>query len=140
MGFKLSLILGALLLASLAGSAYYIDSLNDRIGVLRGNQIVLESKVQEQNDAIDNYLARQQQTQAQLDILEQEKRQAMEEVNRLRKTFARHDMDNLALAKPGLIETRVNKASDRVMTNLEQLSDPNQFDEKSSINFITIFR
>ena len=43
-------------------------------------------------------------------------------------------MDNLALAKPGLIETRVNKASDRVMTNLEQLSDPNQFDEKSSIN------
>jgi biopolymer transport protein ExbB/TolQ len=134
MGFKLSLILGALLLASLAGSAYYIDSLNDRIGVLRGNQIVLESKVQEQNDAIDNYLARQQQTQAQLDTLEQEKRQAMEDVNRLRKTFARHDMDNLALAKPGLIETRVNKASDRVMTNLEQLSDPNQFDEKSSIN------
>ena len=134
MGFKLSLILGALLLASLAGSAYYIDSLNDRIGVLRGNQIVLESKVREQNDAIDNYLARQQQTQAQLDILEQEKRQAMEDVNRLRKIFARHDMDNLALAKPGLIETRVNKASDRVMTNLEQLSDPNQFDEKSSIN------
>ena len=134
MGFKLSLILGALLLASLAGSAYYIDSLNDRIGILRGNQIVLESKVQEQNDAIDNYLARQQQTQAQLDILEQEKRQAMEEVNRLRKTFARHDMDNLALAKPGLIETRVNKASDRVMTNLEQLSDTNQFDEKSSSN------
>lgn len=134
MGFKLSLILGALLLASLAGSAYYIDSLNDRIGILRGNQIVLESKVQEQNDAIDNYLARQQQTQAQLDILEQEKRQAMEDVNRLRKIFARHDMDNLALAKPGLIETRVNKASDRVMTNLEQLSDPNQFDEKSSIN------
>ena len=134
MGVKLSLILGALLLASLAGSSYYIDSLNDRIGVLRGNQIVLESKVQEQNDAIDNYLARQQQTQAQLDILEQEKRQAMEDVNRLRKIFARHDMDNLALAKPGLIETRVNKASDRVMTNLEQLSDPNQFDEKSSIN------
>ena len=132
MGMKLSIILGGLLLASIAGSAYYIYHLSDQIGVLKGNQIVLESKVQEQNDAIDNYLAKQKQTQAQLDTLEQEKRKAMEDVNRLRKTFARHDLDNLALAKPGLIQGKINKASAKVMETLEKLSDPNQFNEENN--------
>ena len=132
MGMKLSIILGGLLLASIAGSAYYIDHLSDQIGVLKGNQIVLESKVQEQNDAIDNYLAKQKQTQAQLDTLEQEKRKAMEDVNRLRKTFARPDLDNLALAKPGLIQGKINKASAKVMETLEKLSDPNQFNEENN--------
>ena len=41
MGMKLSIILGGLLLASIAGSAYYIDHLSDQIGVLKGNQIFL---------------------------------------------------------------------------------------------------
>ena len=129
MGVKLSIILGGLLLATIAGSAYYIDYLSDQIGVLKGNQIVLESKVQEQNDAIDNYLAKQKQTQAQLDTLEQEKRKAMEDVTRLRKTFARHDLDDLALAKPGLLQGKINKASARVMEVLEKLSNPDQFNE-----------
>ena len=129
MGLKLSIILGGLLLATIAGSAYYIDYLSDQIGVLKGNQIDLESKVQEQNDAIDNYLAKQKQTQAQLDTLEHEKRKAMEDVNRLRKTFARHDLDDLALAKPGLLQGKINKASARVMEVLEKLSNPDQFNE-----------
>ena len=42
MGFKLSLIFGGLLLVSVAGSAWYIDYLNDQIAILKGNQIVLE--------------------------------------------------------------------------------------------------
>ena len=134
MGLKLSIILGGLLLATIAGSAYYIDYLSDQIGVLKGNQIVLESKVQEQNDAIDNYLAKQKQTQAQLDTLEHEKRKAMEDVNRLRKPFARHDLDDLALAKPGLLQGKINKASARVMEILEKLSNPDQFNEQDSDN------
>tara|TARA_R110000744_G_scaffold177422_1_gene296261 strand:- start:104 stop:226 length:123 start_codon:yes stop_codon:yes gene_type:complete len=40
----------------------------------------------------------------------------------------------LALAKPGLLQGKINKASNRVMDTLEKLSDPNQFDEKSSNN------
>ena len=33
--------------------------------------------------------------------------------------FARHNLDNLALKKPGLIENRFNKASEAVMEGLE---------------------
>ena len=134
MGMKLSLILGGLLIATAAGSFYYIDYLNDQIGILKGNQVVLETEIEKQNESIQSYLAEQENQQAQLNQLENDKRAAMEDVNRLRKTFANHDLDELALAKPGMLQSRVNKASNRVMTTLENLSNPNQFDEKPSTN------
>ena len=56
---KLTLILGGLLIASIAGSAWYIDRLLDEISVLKANAIVLETKVAEQNNAIKNHLEKQ---------------------------------------------------------------------------------
>ena len=126
--------MGVLLLATIAGSAYWIDRLQDDIGTLKGNQIILETKIQEQNEAIENYLNKQQQTQNQLIALEKEKQEAMRDVNKLRKTFASHDLDELTLAKPELMEGKINRASKRVLENLEKLTDPNQFDEKDSNN------
>ena len=131
---KLSLILGVLLIASLGGSFYYIDYLNDQIAILKGNQIVLETEIKRQNESIKNYLEQQKNQQAQLNQLEADKQEAMKDVNRLRKTFANHDLDQLALAKPALLQSKVNKASNRVMTTLENLSNPNQFDETPSSN------
>jgi len=52
---KLTLILGGLLIASVAGSAWYIDRLLDEISVLKANAIVLETKIAEQNESIKNY-------------------------------------------------------------------------------------
>jgi len=134
MGFKLSLILGGLLVATVAGSAWYIDYQADQITTLKGNQIVLETEIQKQNESIERYLEQQKNQQVQLDQLESEKRAAMEDVNRLRKTFAKHDLDKLALAKPGLIQNRINKASARVMATLEEITNPTQFDEKPTTN------
>ena len=134
MGFKLSLILGGLLIVTVAGSAWYIDYQADQITTLKGNQIVLETEIQKQNESIERYLEQQKNQQVQLDQLESEKRAAMEDVNRLRKTFAKHDLDKLALAKPGLIQNRINKASARVMATLEEITNPTQFDEKPTTN------
>tara|TARA_R110002167_G_scaffold236420_3_gene441611 strand:+ start:534 stop:920 length:387 start_codon:yes stop_codon:yes gene_type:complete len=114
MGYKVSLILGVLLVASLAGSKYLFDQLSQS----KANQIVLESKITEQNDSIKQYLAKQEQLSANLDVLEVDKQNALREVNKLRQTFAKHDLDNLALNKPGLVEKIVNKGSKKVMDNL----------------------
>tara|TARA_R110000796_G_scaffold104376_1_gene214213 strand:+ start:1272 stop:1658 length:387 start_codon:yes stop_codon:yes gene_type:complete len=114
MGYKVSLILGVLLVASLAGSKYLFDQLSQS----KANQIVLESKITEQNDSIKQYLAKQEQLSANLDVLETDKQNALREVNKLRQTFAKHDLDNLALNKPGLVEKIVNKGSKKVMDNL----------------------
>ena len=134
MGLKLSIILAGLLVITVAGSAWYIDYQADQITTLKGNQIVLETEIQKQNESIERYLEQQKNQQVQLDQLESEKRAALEDVNRLRKTFAKHDLDKLALAKPGLIENRINKASARVMATLEKITNPNQFDEKPTTN------
>ena len=107
MGFKVSLILGGLLVASLAGSTYLFNQLTQA----KANQIVLEDKISEQNDSIKQYLAKQEQLSASLSTLEAEKQDALREVNKLRNTFAKHDLDNLALNKPGLIEKIVNKGT-----------------------------
>jgi len=131
---KIGLIMGGLLFATIAGSAYWIDRLQDDIGTLKGNQLILETKIQEPNEAIENYLNKQQQTQNQLIVLEKEKQAAMRDVNKLRKTFSNLDLDESALANPEDLQNRINRGSKRVLETLEKLTDPNQFDEKSSTN------
>ncbi len=128
MGFKLAIILGALLLASLAGSASYIKYLNNQMAVLKGNQVILENQIQEQNDSIDAYLKKQEQVSFQLKSMEAEKNEALREFNSLRDKFSKHDMDSLALAKPKLIETRVNNGTRKVKEALVKITDPDQFE------------
>ena len=129
MGFKLSIVLGGLLLVTITGSAWYIDRLQDNISTLKGNQIALEKSIAEQNASIKTYLANQEQAQKQIQAIEKEKQEAVKEVNKLRTTFAKHDLDNLALKKPKLIENIVNKGTKKVKEEIIALTDPNQFDE-----------
>lgn len=128
MGSKLAIALGILLVLSVSGSAWYIDRLLDEISVLKGNQIALENSIAEQNEAIAKHLARAESLQAQNNKLSAQNQESMREVNQLRQTFAAHDLDNLALAKPGLIESKINKAVARLKNELEAITDPNQFD------------
>lgn len=118
MGYKISIVLGVLLVASLAGSKYLFDQLSQS----KANQMLLEGKITEQNDSIKQYLAKQEQLSADLGKLETQKQDALREVNKLRQTFAKHDLDNLALNKPGLIEKIVNKGSKQVMDDLVDLT------------------
>ena len=134
MGMKLSLILGGLLVLTIASSAWYIDYQADQISTLKGNQIVLETQIEEQNASIDRYLEQQKAQEQQLNQLEQEKRQAMENVNRLRKTFSNLDLDESALANPVDLQARINKGSARVMAELEKITNPEQFNAKSNTN------
>lgn len=132
MGMNLSLVLGGLLIVSVAGSAWYIDYQADQISTLKGNQIVLETQIQEQNEAIERHLKQAKQQQEQMNNLAAENRKAMENVNKLRKTFSNLDLDESALANPEDLQRRINRGSERVMQELEKLSDPNQFDEAPS--------
>ena len=103
----------------------------DQISVLKGNQLILETEIQTQNDQIKNLISNAEKTQTQLNALEKEKNESEREVNELRNTFARHDLDNLALAKPGLIQTKVNRATKRVKDELVALTNPDQFEEEN---------
>jgi len=127
---KLSLILGGLLVVTIGSSAWYIDYQADQISTLKGNQVVLETKIKEQNEAIENHLKQAKQQQQQMNTLADENRKALANVNKLRKTFANLDLDESALANPEDLQRRINRGSERVMLELEKLSNPNQFDEE----------
>ena len=127
---KLSIGLGLALLLVASGSYVWIGKLNDEIAILKGNPIVLESEITKQNEQIKKNLAQQQKTYAQIDSLTKKNQDNMREVNALKQTFARHDLDALAMAKPKLLEGKVNKATKRVFDGLIELTDPSQFDEK----------
>jgi hypothetical protein len=118
MGFKLSLVLGLLLAASLTGNWILVK----QIATLKSNQIVLEGKITEQNNSIKQYLAKQEQLSVDLGLLEADKQNALREVTKLRNTFAKHDLDNLALNKPKLVEKIINRGTKQVIDNLVTLT------------------
>jgi hypothetical protein len=118
MGFKLSLVFGLLLAASLTGNWILVK----QIATLKSNQIVLEGKITEQNDSIKQYLAKQEQLSVDLGLLEADKQNALREVTKLRNTFAKHDLDNLALNKPKLVEKIINRGTKQVIDNLVTLT------------------
>ena len=128
MKLSIGLVIALLLVAS--GSYVWIGKLNDEIAILKGNAIVLESEITKQNEQIKKNLAQQQKTYAQIDSLTKKNQDNMREVNALKQTFARHDLDALAMAKPKLLEGKVNKAPKRVFDGLIELTDPSQFDKK----------
>jgi len=132
MGTKLAVILGGLLISSIAASAWYIDRLFDEISILKSNQIVLETQIADQNESIKNHLEKAEKVQQQIQIIEKQKQEAEREVNQLRNTFAKHDLDKLALAKPGLIQKRVNDGTRRVKEELIALTNPEQFDDEET--------
>ena len=131
MGFKLSIILSVLLVSAVLGSGLYINYLHDQISQLKANAIVLETEIQAQNKDIEKLVADDKATQNKVNELTKKNQESVREVNRLRQTFANHDMNDLALNKPTLIQNKVNKATLRVKNTLIELTNPDQFDEES---------
>tara|TARA_R110000737_G_scaffold60240_1_gene86996 strand:+ start:925 stop:1395 length:471 start_codon:yes stop_codon:yes gene_type:complete len=136
MGLKLSLVMGILLLATVGGSYTYINMQKAQLAQLQvelqtsvNNQAVLESTIANQNSQLQEQLESQRQNQARIAELSEANDSAREEVTELRNTFARHDLNNLAIARPGLIEGVVNRGTVRVHQQFVELTNPRQFDE-----------
>jgi len=133
---KLSILLGALLITTVGGSYFYINMQKAQIKQLQvelqtavNNQAVLEGAIAQQNTQMQEQLESQRQNQALISELSEANDEARQEVNQLRNTFARHDLNNLAIAKPGLIEKIVNRGTAKVHQQFIDLTNPRQFDE-----------
>ena len=132
MGLKLSFVLGGLLILSCTASWFYIQYQERQIIQLKANAQVLEGEIAKQNESIQQYLSAQKDKEAQIAELAAKNQAAQREVSQLRDTFSRHNMDNLALNKPKLIENIVNKGTKKVKEELVAITNPNQFDEEVS--------
>ena len=128
MGFKLAAVSTGLLLIVTTGLWFFVQMQAKEISTLKANAILLEGKIEEQNASIDNYLAKQKETTEQINQLNAQNQEEVREVNQLRNTFQRHRLNNLAMAKPGLIENIINKGTAKVKTEFLELTDPNMFE------------
>tara|TARA_R110001583_G_scaffold49590_1_gene155242 strand:- start:38 stop:457 length:420 start_codon:yes stop_codon:yes gene_type:complete len=133
---KLSLLLGFLLLSTAGGSYFYINMQKAQISQLQvelqtsiNNQQVLESTIANQNTQMQEQLEAQRQNQARISELSEMNDAARQEVTEMRNTFARHDLNNLAIARPGLIQGVVNRGTAAVHRQFVELTNPRQFDE-----------
>jgi preprotein translocase subunit SecD len=136
---QLSIIMGFLLIATAGGSYFYINMQKAQISQLQvelqtsvNNQQVLESTIANQNNQLQEQLESQRQNQARIAELSEANDEARQEVTEMRNTFARHDLNNLAIARPGLIEGVVNRGTAQVHQQFIDLTNPRQFDEVSA--------
>jgi len=97
---------------------------------LATNNQLLESSIAQQNEAIKQQLENAKPLQDKQIKLASQSKDSLREANKLRSTFANHDLDALALAKPGLVEIKVNKAVKRLKEELVEITDPTQFDDE----------
>jgi len=138
MGFKLSIALGiALVMLSGAFKLYYDKSEAEKMAMATqlqtamDNQLRLENAVQTQNEQIEKAVESKKASDARIELLTMANNQATEKIDELREKFARHDLNMLSLRKPGLIEKVVNRGTAAVFKELEDLTNPSQFDAET---------
>ena len=141
MGFKLSIGLSiALMLVSGAFKMYYdrsqaeLDAFHIRLEQSIQNQKTLESTIDQQNDNLKETIKNQDLMIAQVERLQKQNMEAQNEVTDLRKKFSKHSLNVLSVRKPKLIEKIINTGTKKVLKDLEEITNPNQFDEVISVS------
>ena len=134
---KLAIFLGLMLLLVASAFAGYrmlmvakIENLEIQLQTAINNQQVLENTVKQQNEQIVKVLETAKKTQQQIQSLNTRYSESQAQVTNLRNKFAKHNLEGMALAKPALLEGKINKATARVLANLTVITNPDQFDEE----------
>jgi len=125
MGLKLAFVSAAMMLVLCGVFYWYYNDTQERIAILNANNAKLETAVQIseasiatlQQDAVRN---------AELNANLQRDLQTAERYgDELRATLQKHNLTALAQRKPGLIENRMQNATDNLWDDLRGVTDPN---------------
>tara|TARA_Y100000389_G_C17441292_1_gene508703 strand:- start:1199 stop:1582 length:384 start_codon:yes stop_codon:yes gene_type:complete len=108
------ILLGALLL--LGGSCYYLFDQNQ---TLIGNNAKLEVAVEEQKQAIVAIRESYEKQGEALNNMSRANALIQAEKDSYLEIFKRHNLNLLAIKKPGMIETRINNGTKKVFEGLE---------------------
>ena len=108
------MFIGIILVMGLGG--YYLYNENQ---TLAANNIKLEAAVEEQKQAMAIMKEQYEKQGKALMNMSRQNAQIEKEKAEYLAIFSRHNLDLLALKKPGLMENRFNKASEEVMEGME---------------------
>ena len=111
-----------------------LDAFHIRLEQSIQNQKTLESTIDQQNNNLKETIKNQDLMIAQVERLQKQNIEAQNEVTDLRKKFSKHSLNVLSVRKPKLIEKIINTGTKEVLKDLEEITNPNQFDEVISIS------
>jgi hypothetical protein len=118
------IVMGVLGAVGYGGYLYYKDT-QQRIATLTANNAKLETAVQISEESIST-LRGDIERNAELNLELQRELQIAESYgDQLRATLQKHNLTHLANKKPGLIEKRMQNATNRLWDNLADITDPN---------------
>ena len=113
----------------LGGSSYWLYNENQ---TLNANVIKLDQALEDQREAFTRMVTEYEKQGQELNNLARANAQIEAEKDQYLQIFRKHNVDKLALMKPGLIESRVNNATREVFEVLENdskaISDLNSSD------------
>tara|TARA_R100001510_G_scaffold651_1_gene485 strand:+ start:933 stop:1337 length:405 start_codon:yes stop_codon:yes gene_type:complete len=131
LSWQISAGLGIVLALTLGGFKLYYDkaeaekeNLLVQVRQAQANTELLEKTVAKQNQDLLDQQKRTEEVMQRVTELSEEHAKAVEEVNEIRKKFAKHNLDVLSLRKPKLIEKIINNGTKGVLQNLEVITDP----------------
>lgn len=104
------------LLVALGLVTFFLYNQNN---TLKENNIKLENAVQAQQEAMDALRASYEKQGKSLMNMSRRNAEIEAEKAEYLAIFSRHNLDMLALKKPGLIQNRMNNASEKVMEGME---------------------
>ena len=108
------MLIGIILVLGLGG--YYLYNQNQ---VLSANNLALEGAVKEQQAAMDTMRESFEKQGKALNQMSRKNAQIEQEMNSYLDIFRRHNLNQLAIAKPGMIEERVNNSTKQVFESIE---------------------
>lgn len=118
--FKIYAILGIVAIVGSIGTGafVYVSSLQERVATLQANNAKLEGAVRTQQETIKRTTEDAKHFQQLSTQLAADLQVAEAGIDQLRQTLANHDLTKLTLAKPGLIQTRINNATNDLFKQL----------------------
>lgn len=126
-GLKGVLLIG--LLAAAAGAYWHYtvvkserDMALQKIGALEVSIETQKAFIADQQASLEAFVASQVTMQATLNALNDNAIQSNEQMRKLNDVLAKHDLERLALAKPGLIESRINRGTSDILGMFESVT------------------
>lgn len=106
------------------GGYYYYKDTQERIGILTQNNAKLEEATRIQEETINTMIEDRERIAEINRELQKELQTAERYGDQLRATLQKHNLTHLANKKPGLIEKRMQNATNRLWDCLADITDP----------------
>ena len=118
------IIMGVLGSVGYGGYMYYKDT-QERIAILTKNNATLEVAAQLQEETINTMIEDVQRNSELNRELQKELQIAEKYGDQLRNTLRKHNLTHLANKKPGLIQRKMQNATNRLWDDLADITNPN---------------